>query len=98
VTGNDPNDASVPSTSLMQQAWVQHLVGRWGRNAAGGLRYYILDNEPSLWHAPTAQRLSRSHPATCGSFADAECQRHASIPPTFADGFEHRETEKQRRL
>jgi hypothetical protein len=51
VTGNDPRDANVPSTSLSQQAWVQHLVGRWGTNAAGGLRYYILDNEPSLWHS-----------------------------------------------
>ena len=51
VTGNDPRDANVPSTSLSQQAWVQHLVGRWGTNATGGLRYYILDNEPSLWHS-----------------------------------------------
>ena len=51
VTGNDPNDANVPSTSLFEQGWVQHLVGRWGTNANGGLRYYILDNEPSLWHS-----------------------------------------------
>ncbi len=51
VTGNDPNDANVPSTSLFQQGWVQHLVGRWGTNANGGLRYYILDNEPSIWHS-----------------------------------------------
>ncbi len=51
VTGNDPNDANVPSTSTFQQSWVQHLVGRWGTNASGGLRYYILDNEPSLWHS-----------------------------------------------
>src|SRR6185503_15392218 len=51
VTGNDPNDANVPSGSGLQQAWVQHLVGRWGSNASGGLRYYILDNEPSLWHS-----------------------------------------------
>ena len=29
---------------------MQHLVGRWGTNANGGLRYYILDNEPSIWH------------------------------------------------
>ena len=36
VTGNDPNDANVPSTSLFQQAWVQHLVNRWGTNANGG--------------------------------------------------------------
>jgi hypothetical protein len=51
VTGNDPNDANVPSTSLFQQGWIQHLVGRWGTNANGGLRYYILDNEPSIWHS-----------------------------------------------
>jgi len=51
VTGNDPVDANVASTSAFQQSWVQHLVSRWGTNAAGGLRYYILDNEPSLWHS-----------------------------------------------
>jgi hypothetical protein len=63
VTGNDPADANVASTSALQQQWVQHLVGRWGTNANGGLRYYILDNEPSLWHSthrdvhPTGQTL-----------------------------------------
>jgi PKD repeat protein len=51
VTGNDPNDANVPSDSTFQQAWAQHLVTRWGNNANGGLRYYILDNEPSIWHS-----------------------------------------------
>ena len=51
VAGNDPNDANVPSNSSLQQAWVQHLVARWGTNGSGGLRYYILDNEPSLWHS-----------------------------------------------
>jgi hypothetical protein len=63
VTGNDPADANVPSTSALQQQWAQHLVGRWGTNANGGLRYYVLDNEPSLWHSthrdihPTGQTL-----------------------------------------
>ena len=51
VTGNDPNDANLPSNSTFQQGWAQHLVNRWGSNANGGLRYYILDNEPSIWHA-----------------------------------------------
>ena len=51
VTGNDPNDANVPSNSTFQQGWVQHLVNRWGTNANGGVRYYILDNEPSIWHS-----------------------------------------------
>ena len=32
VTGNDPNDANVPSNSTFQQGWVQHLVSRWGTN------------------------------------------------------------------
>src|SRR5215467_12426150 len=51
VTGNDANDANVPSSSSFQQGWIQHLVGRWGTNANGGVRYYILDNEPSIWHS-----------------------------------------------
>ena len=51
ITGNDPNDANVASNSAFQQAWMQHLVSRWGSNSSGGLRYYILDNEPSIWHS-----------------------------------------------
>ncbi|MSP37376.1 MAG: PKD domain-containing protein [Deltaproteobacteria bacterium] len=51
VTGNNPNDANVASNSTVQQSWAQHLVNRWGANSNGGLRYYILDNEPSIWHA-----------------------------------------------
>jgi hypothetical protein len=51
VTGNDPNDANVPSSVAFQRGWIEHLVGRWGASAAGGLRYYVLDNEPSIWHA-----------------------------------------------
>ncbi|SRR5579884_352791 len=49
VTGNDPNDANVPSDSAFQQGWMQHLTSVWGPATGGGLRYYILDNEPSLW-------------------------------------------------
>jgi len=51
VTGNDPSDANVASSTVFQQGWVQHLVGQWGQNAAGGVRYYLLDNEPSIWHS-----------------------------------------------
>ena len=36
VTGNDPNDANVPSTSNYQHGWVKHLVNRWGTNATAG--------------------------------------------------------------
>ncbi len=49
VANNDPNDANVAASSAFQQNWVQHLVSRWGTNANGGLRYYLLDNEPSIW-------------------------------------------------
>jgi Glycoside hydrolase family 44/Divergent InlB B-repeat domain len=49
VTGNDPNDANVPADSTFQLGWMQHLKARWGGAAAGGLRYYLLDNEPSIW-------------------------------------------------
>jgi hypothetical protein len=50
ITGNDPRDANMPVDPRFQQAWVKHLVGKWGTAAQGGMRYYILDNEPSLWH------------------------------------------------
>lgn len=51
LTGNDPNDASVLVDSNFQQQWVQHLVGKWGTASAGGVKYYMLDNEPSIWYA-----------------------------------------------
>src|SRR5229473_3132231 len=50
ITGNDPNDANVPADAVFQRGWVQHLVSTWGTASAGGLAYYILDNEPSIWH------------------------------------------------
>lgn len=51
VTGNNPNDANVPNSVSLQAGWVQHLVGTWGTASNGGLRYYILDNEHSIWHS-----------------------------------------------
>jgi len=52
ITGNDPNDAGVPNTPAIQQAWVKHLVGKYGpATSATGIKYYILDNEYSVWRA-----------------------------------------------
>lgn len=51
ITGNDPNDANVPADATFQKGWAQALVSRWGQASAGGLRYYILDNEHSIWHS-----------------------------------------------
>ena len=51
VSGNDPNDANVPAGVNFQKSWVQHLTGKWGTVDRGGLRYYLLDNEPSIWQS-----------------------------------------------
>jgi hypothetical protein len=51
ITGNDPNDANTPASSAYQQNWVQHITNQWHTATNGGLRYYILDNEHSLWHS-----------------------------------------------
>lgn len=49
ITGNDPNDANVPADSTYQLAWMQHLTSQWGTAANGGLNFYLMDNEPSIW-------------------------------------------------
>ncbi|MGH9657541.1 MAG: glycoside hydrolase family 44 protein, partial [Bryobacteraceae bacterium] len=51
ITGNDPNDANVPNSSVHQRNWAQAIVNKWGTAANGGLKYYILDNEHSIWHS-----------------------------------------------
>jgi len=50
IGGNDPLDANVPVDSNFQASWIQHLVGRWGTAASGGVPYYIMDNEPGIWY------------------------------------------------
>jgi hypothetical protein len=54
VTGNDPADANVRNSVAFEQEWVRHLVAAHGDAAKGGLRYYILDNEPEYGTARTA--------------------------------------------
>ncbi|MBV9497130.1 MAG: fibronectin type III domain-containing protein [Acidobacteria bacterium] len=46
---NDPLDTAASFTATHQANWIQHLVATWGAAGAGGVRYYSLDNEPSLW-------------------------------------------------
>ncbi|PTL81493.1 glycoside hydrolase family 44 protein [Vitiosangium sp. GDMCC 1.1324] len=48
---NDPNDANMSADPLFQKGWVLHLLQRWGTASSGGVRYYLMDNEPSLWHS-----------------------------------------------
>jgi len=49
MTTNDPNDANFPTNSLFQQGFVQHLTSRWGTSTNGGIRFYLMDNEHTLW-------------------------------------------------
>ncbi|HWA04339.1 MAG TPA: glycoside hydrolase family 44 protein [Rhizomicrobium sp.] len=49
ITGNDPNDSFVADSPALEQKWVKHLVGTWGKSAKGGVAYYLMDNEPSIW-------------------------------------------------
>lgn len=51
ITGNNPADAGVANSPSIQQAWVQHMISTWGLASAGGLKYYLMDNEPSIWHS-----------------------------------------------
>jgi hypothetical protein len=49
ITGNDPHDTSTEATPAFQKDWIAHLQATFGTAAAGGVRYYSLDNEVMLW-------------------------------------------------
>ena len=49
ITTNDPTDANFPVGVAFQQGYVQHLLQQWGPSTNGGVRYYIMDNEHTLW-------------------------------------------------
>ena len=49
ITWNNPNDANFPTNVVFQQSYVLHLINQWGSSTNGGVRYYIMDNEHSIW-------------------------------------------------
>jgi PKD repeat protein len=51
VQNNDPTDANVSNSPSFQQQWVQDIVNQWGAANGAAARYYVLDNEPSIWHS-----------------------------------------------
>ena len=51
ITNNDPTDANLVAGTNFQAGWVQHLTNRWNTATNGGLRFYLMDNEWSLWHS-----------------------------------------------
>lgn len=62
IADNDPNDANMAVDAGFQREWVAHLVARFGKAGAGGVPFYLLDNEATIWHATHAD----VHPAGAG--------------------------------
>lgn len=50
ITGNDPKDTSAPIDPDFVSEWIAHLKKNFGAADAGGVAFYNLDNEPSLWN------------------------------------------------
>jgi hypothetical protein len=48
-TTNNPNDANFPTNAGFEQGLVQHLMNQWGSSTNGGVGFYIMDNEESIW-------------------------------------------------
>ena len=51
IVGNDPTDTSMTVGPEFVSGWINHLTGRYGTAANGGVAYYNLDNEPMLWNS-----------------------------------------------
>jgi hypothetical protein len=51
VAAADPSGIATAYPASHQGNWVQHLLNTWTPAQGGPVRYYSLDNEPSLWHA-----------------------------------------------
>jgi hypothetical protein len=51
ITWNNPNDANFPTNVNFEQGLVKHLMSTWGASTNGGVGYYIMDNEHSIWYS-----------------------------------------------
>jgi hypothetical protein len=51
VKGNDPRDTSVAAPPEFIAEGVRLVVKHAGKAGKGGVKYWVLDNEPMLWHA-----------------------------------------------
>jgi Glycoside hydrolase family 44 len=49
ITDTHITDHDVANDPSIQQAWVTHLVGKFGTAAKGGVPIYQMDNEPTGW-------------------------------------------------
>jgi hypothetical protein len=50
IDDNNPLDAAQPDGPDDERGWIEQLVAKWGPADKDGVRYYIMDNEPSYWH------------------------------------------------
>ncbi len=88
VTNNNPADANVANNSAIQQSWVQNIVTKWGLASASAPRYYILDNEHSIWHSthrdvhPTGATMDE----VLGRIKDYAAQVRAADPAAIIAG------------
>jgi hypothetical protein len=46
---NAPTDAYVADNPAHETVWINHLVKSWGRASKGGVPYYLMDNEATIW-------------------------------------------------
>ena len=51
ITNNNPLDANQIADTNFQAGWVKHLTNTWHSATNGGLQFYLMDNEWSLWHS-----------------------------------------------
>jgi hypothetical protein len=51
LKGNDPRDTSVPAPPEFIAEGVRLVVKHAGKADKGGVKYWVLDNEPMIWHA-----------------------------------------------
>lgn len=85
ITGNDPADTSTAITSTFVTGWVNHLVGRYGTAANGGVAYYNLDNEPGIWES--THRDVRRTGITYNEIRDLTYQYAAAIKQADPSAF-----------
>jgi hypothetical protein len=50
IPDSSPSLNYIPNSTAIQEAWINHLISRFGTASSGGITYYQLDNEPSAWH------------------------------------------------
>jgi hypothetical protein len=49
ITWNNPTDANVAVDVNFEKIWIEHLTNLWGVSTNGGVGYYLMDNEHTLW-------------------------------------------------